>query len=220
MTTAEALPPAWQAAVPGLAQHYVAIAARLAAERDVRPQRGLWFEALRRVEPAAARVVILGQDPYHGVDHGRHQAHGLAFSVPEAVRPPPSLRNILRELAEDLGPAAGPRTGDLTAWVDQGVLLLNAALTTRGGEAGAHSALWQPFTRQLLAALGAWDAPLVFVLWGTHAQRYGDLIAPHHAVVAAPHPSPLSAYRGFFGSRPFSRVNAALQAFDRPPVCW
>ena len=215
---AEPLPAAWKQAIPALQALYDSISASLEVESDVRPRRGLWFEALRQVEPTAVRVVLLGQDPYHGEDHGIQQAHGLSFSVPEGVRPPPSLRNMLKEMQSDLGQTL--TSGNLTPWARQGVLLLNASLTTRGGEAGAHSKIWQAFTHALMCYLGQREAPLVFILWGSHAQQSRPLIAPQHRVISAVHPSPLSAHRGFFGSQPYSKVNAALHELGLDGIRW
>ena len=227
----EAIPQPWLTAVPELQSIANDIAGRLAAESDVRPVRGLWYEALRRVSPEAVSVVILGQDPYHGEDRGIKQAHGLSFSVPAGVRPPPSLPNILKELHSDIGGSAGlescvqispvdePR-GDLSRWSDQGVLLLNASLTTKGGQAGAHKKLWLPFTLALMRYLGTRHKPMVFILWGADAQKYRALIASHHAIIESVHPSPLSSHRGFFGSKPFSKTNAALLAFGSPTIRW
>jgi len=193
--------------------------------------RGLWYEALRRVSPNAVSAVILGQDPYHGEDRGIKQAHGLSFSVPVGVRPPPSLRNILKELHSDIvgsanlenraliSPVDEP-SGDLSRWSEQGVLLLNASLTTRGGQAGAHKKLWLPFTLALMRYLGTRHNPMVFILWGADAQKYRGLIASHHAIIESVHPSPLSSHRGFFGSKPFSKTNAALLAFGTTPIRW
>ncbi|MCB5190808.1 uracil-DNA glycosylase [Methylobacillus arboreus] len=214
----ESLPAAWVLAIPELQALYNSTSATLETEEDVRPRRGLWFEALRQVEPSAVRVVLLGQDPYHGEDRGIQQAHGLSFSVPEGVRPPPSLRNMLKEMQSDLGQTLS--SGNLTPWARQGVLLLNASLTTRGGVAGAHSKHWQAFTHALMRYLGQREAPLVFILWGSHAQQFRPLIAAHHAVISSVHPSPLSAHRGFFGSKPYSRVNAALLDLGLPEIIW
>lgn len=195
------------------------IGAKLIDEPDPRPRHGLWFEALRRVSPQDVSVVLLGQDPYHGEDTGIHQAHGLAFSVPQGVRPPPSLRNILTELNSDI-PNSHSKTGDLSVWAEQGVLLLNASLTTRGGVAGAHRKLWAPFTSALLSFLGAQQKPLVFILWGADAQKCKSLITPQHVVIESVHPSPLSSYRGFFGSKPFSQCNDALISLGHQPIIW
>ncbi|HWU33857.1 MAG TPA: uracil-DNA glycosylase [Methylovorus sp.] len=215
----ETIPAAWAALLPELTAQYAGIREQLRAEADIRPRQGLWFEALRAVDPQEARVVILGQDPYHGEDKGIQQAHGLAFSVPAGVRPPPSLRNILKELASDIG-EAHIEGGNLSNWSQQGVLLLNASLTTRGGEAGAHAAYWHAFTERLMAWLGKREQPLVFILWGSHAQRHQALIAAHHCIITSAHPSPLSAHRGFFGSRPFSRTNAVLTEWGQVPILW
>lgn len=216
----EPLPEAWVSIIPQLNSLYTAIAESLVDEADIRPRRGLWFEALRKVSPDQVRVVILGQDPYHGEDRGIQQAHGLSFSVPDGVRPPPSLRNILKELHDDLGAASIINGGNLTAWAEQGVLLLNASLTTRGGKAGAHAKQWQRFTQALMTYLGTRKKPVVFILWGADALKYRPLIAAHHAVIASVHPSPLSAHRGFFGSKPFSKANAALKVLGQPVVRW
>ena len=219
-TVDEKLPVAWAAAVPALEAEHRKISVQLHDEADVRPRRGLWYQALREVAPEQVRVVILGQDPYHGEDRGIQQAHGLAFSVPDGVRPPPSLRNILKEMESDLGRPSAVSGGNLSAWAEQGVLLLNASLTTRGGQAGAHAKLWRGFTQLLIDYLGRRSEPLVFILWGDHAQKQKVHIGPQHVVIAAPHPSPLSAYRGFFGSRPFSQTNAALEKLQCPAVHW
>lgn len=219
-TGTERLPQAWGQAVPGLEALYARIVEQLGEEADVRPRRGLWFEALRKVAPAQVRVVLLGQDPYHGEDRGIQQAHGLAFSVPDGVRPPPSLRNILKEMESDLGHPSRVSGGNLTAWADQGVLLLNASLTTRGGKAGAHAKQWHPFTQKLIEYLGSRPDPLVFILWGAHAQKHKRDIGQQHIVIESAHPSPLSAYQGFFGSKPFSRTNAALVNVGKPPIDW
>jgi uracil-DNA glycosylase len=216
----EIIPPAWAKVIPELADQHDRIAAHLHSEEDVRPRRGLWYEALRKVPPQEVRVVILGQDPYHGEDRGIQQAHGLAFSVADGVRPPPSLRNILKEMQNDLGRPSSVSGGNLSAWAEQGVLLLNASLTTRGGKAGMHAKQWQQFTQKLINYLGSRPDPLVFILWGNHAQKHKKDIAPHHVVIESAHPSPLSAHNGFFGSKPFSRANAALEALGKPPVNW
>ncbi|MGY1489003.1 uracil-DNA glycosylase [Methylobacillus pratensis] len=214
----ESLPATWAEAIPELQALYNSISASLETVEDVRPRRGLWFEALRQVEPAKARVVLLGQDPYHGEDRGIQQAHGLSFSVPEGVRPPPSLRNMIKEMQTDVGQTLS--SGNLMPWAKQGVLLLNASLTTRGGVAGAHSKIWQAFTHAVIYYLGQREAPLVFILWGSHAQQFRPLIAPQHHVISSVHPSPLSAHRGFFGSQPYSRVNAALRNLGLAEVQW
>ena len=179
------------------------------------------FRALELTPLDEVRVVILGQDPYHGPG----QATGLAFAVPPGAKLPPSLRNIHRELADDLGIAAPP-TGELSGWARQGVLLLNTALTVRGGAAGSHAgAGWEAVTDAAVAAVAARTEPSVFMLWGSHAQAKTERVVGldengPHLLLRSPHPSPLSAYRGFFGSRPFSRANTFLQAHGRQPIDW
>lgn len=187
------------------------------AEHTVYPPPALEFAALHRTPYASVKVVIVGQDPYHGPG----QAEGLCFSVPDGVAPPPSLRNILTELRDDLGvPPAGH--GSLRHWADQGVLLLNSTLTVRAGAAGSHAGRgWERFTDAVLATVDRKAERVVFVLWGASARRKQALVTgAHHVVVASPHPSPLSAHNGFFGSRPFSKVNDALVAAGLDPVDW
>ena len=173
------------------------------------------FAALEATPPDAVRLVLLGQDPYHG----EGQAHGLAFSVPPGVPRPPSLRNVHRELSSDLGYPT-PDHGSLVAWAERGVLLLNTVLTVRAGEAGSHAGRgWERLTDAILRAISASERPRVFLLWGAHAQRKAKLVAsPPHVVLEGAHPSPLSARRGFLGSRPFSAVNAALTRLGEPPI--
>jgi len=163
------------------------------------------------------KVVILGQDPYHGPK----QANGLAFSVNEGVRVPPSLVNIYKELESDLG-VQPPATGNLQRWAEQGVLLLNAALTVRQGRAGSHQGKgWEQFTDAVIRILSEQREHLVFILWGAYAQRKGAVIdRSRHLVIESPHPSPLSASRGFFGSRPFSRANAYLEQLGLGGIQW
>jgi uracil-DNA glycosylase len=175
------------------------------------------FAALHLTPYALTRVLILGQDPYHGP----RQAHGLCFSVPAGTAIPPSLVNIHRELADDLGIAV-PDHGNLEAWARQGVLLLNATLTVRAGQAGSHQNKgWETFTDEVIAAVDAKPEHVVFILWGSYARRKRALIdAARHTVIESPHPSPLSAHNGFFGSRPFSRTNAALVAHGQQPIDW
>jgi uracil-DNA glycosylase len=190
------------------------------AERErhtVYPQHDDVFAALHLTPYADTRVLILGQDPYHGSG----QAHGLCFSVPAGVQIPPSLANIHKELAEDVGVAA-PNHGNLEAWARQGVLLLNATLTVRAGQAGSHQGKgWENFTDEVIAAVNAKPEHVVFVLWGSYARKKRSLIdTSRHTIIESPHPSPLSAHNGFFGSRPFSRANAALVAHAQRPVDW
>jgi uracil-DNA glycosylase len=175
------------------------------------------FAALELTPYERVKVMILGQDPYHGPG----QAHGLAFSVRPGVTPPPSLRNMLRELRDDVG-CPVPDNGDLVPWAEQGVLLLNAVLTVRAGEPNSHKGKgWETFTDAVIRAVNDHPEPVVFVLWGGYAGKKEALIdAGRHTVLKAAHPSPLSAKRGFFGSRPFSKINAALQEVGQAPVDW
>ncbi|RZU52008.1 uracil-DNA glycosylase [Krasilnikovia cinnamomea] len=174
------------------------------------------FAAYRLCPPEQTRVLILGQDPYHGPG----QAHGLSFSVRAGVRIPPSLRNVFAELADDLG-IAPATTGDLTGWASQGVLLLNAVLTVRGGAAASHAGKgWEAFTDATIRALNARPERVVFLLWGGYARKKAALVTnPAHVVLEAGHPSPLNP-RGFRGARPFSAANQALAEAGRPVVDW
>lgn len=192
----------------------------VAAERaraTVYPPAPEVFRALHLTPYADTKVVILGQDPYHGPN----QAHGLCFSVRRGVPPPPSLVNIRKELKSDLGIDAPPH-GNLEAWATQGVLLLNASLTVRAGQAGSHAGKgWETFTDAVLRAVDDKPETVVFILWGSFARKKKALIdVGRHVVIESAHPSPLSAHSGFFGSRPFSRANAALVKAGRDPVDW
>ncbi|HEX8245405.1 MAG TPA: uracil-DNA glycosylase [Longimicrobium sp.] len=175
------------------------------------------FAALELTPYERVKVMILGQDPYHGPG----QAHGLAFSVRPGVTPPPSLRNLLRELRDDAG-CPVPDNGDLVPWAQQGVLLLNAVLTVRAGEPNSHKGRgWETFTDAVIRAVNERGERVVFVLWGGYAGKKEALIdAGRHTVIKSAHPSPLSAKRGFFGSRPFSKIDAALQEVGQAPVDW
>ncbi|MGI9600287.1 MAG: uracil-DNA glycosylase [Acidimicrobiales bacterium] len=175
------------------------------------------FAALHLTAYADVKVLILGQDPYHGPG----QAHGLCFSVRPGVAIPPSLVNIYAELETDLGLTA-PDHGCLESWASQGVLLLNAVLTVRAHGAGSHQGKgWEHFTDQVIGAVNNKPDRVVFILWGAYARKKKPLIdQTRHTVIESPHPSPLSAHRGFFGSRPFSQANAALEAAGRQPVDW
>lgn len=175
------------------------------------------FAALHTTAHADVRVVILGQDPYHGP----RQAHGLCFSVRHGQRVPPSLVNIHKELHDDVGVPI-PDHGNLEAWARNGVLLLNTTLTVRAGQAGSHQKRgWETFTDRVIGAVSEKPEPVVFVLWGNSARRKQALIdTARHAIIESPHPSPLSAHQGFFGTRPFSRANDALVAAGRDPVDW
>ena len=189
------------------------------ARGAVFPPRAELFAAFRLTPPERVRAVILGQDPYH--EPG--QAHGLAFSVRPGVKLPPSLRNIFRELESDCG--VPPRSsGDLTGWAEQGVFLLNTVLSVESGRANSHAGFgWQTFTDAVTACLRSLPQPIAFVLWGAHAQKKAVIAArsPYpRLVLQAPHPSPLSAYRGFFGSRPFSQINAFLAQHGQKQIDW
>ena len=190
------------------------------AGKQIYPPRGCRLKALELTPLDEVKVVILGQDPYHGPG----QAMGLCFSVPEGVKIPPSLVNIYKELEADLGVARADH-GDLSKWARQGVLLLNNTLTVEAAKAGSHSKRgWDAVTDACVAAVAARDEPSVFILWGSHAQAKAKRIAGlrdgPHCVIESPHPSPLSAHRGFFGSKPFSRANAFLSDHGREAIDW
>lgn len=187
-----------------------------ASERVYPPMEDI-YNALRVTPYASTKVVILGQDPYHGPG----QAHGLSFSVRPGVQPPPSLLNIFKEMESDIG-CARPNHGCLLGWAEQGVLLLNTTLTVAQGRPKSHAGHgWETLTDAIIAKLSARQTPMVFILWGAHAQSKGALIDTHrHHIIKSPHPSPLSASRGFFGSRPFSRANAYLIQDGLDPIDW
>jgi uracil-DNA glycosylase len=202
---------------PGMQALRSFLADEIAAGRGFYPPGALVFNALRLTPLEQVRVVILGQDPYHG----RGQAMGLCFSVPAGVSPPPSLRNIFTELGTDLGLPI-PGSGDLTGWAERGVLLLNSVLTVGPGAPASHAGKgWEAFTDRVIAELSARGEGIVFLLWGRYAQQKGAIVdtARHHVLTAA-HPSPYSASNGFFGCRHFSRANAALEGDGRAPVDW
>ena len=183
------------------------------------PPAKLIFHAFDRTPFDKVKVVILGQDPYHEP----RQAQGLAFYVPKDVSPPPSLQNIAKELESDIPSGTGQaKIPDLLSWADQGVMLLNATLTVAAHAAGSHQGRgWELFTDAVVRILAERREHLVFILWGSYAQRKGAFIdRARHTVIESAHPSPLSAYRGFFGSRPFSRANAALAAHGEAPISW
>ena len=175
------------------------------------------FNAFHFTPLDQVKVVILGQDPYHGDG----QAHGLSFSVKPDVEIPPSLMNIYQELENDLG-CYIPNNGYLKKWADQGVLLLNTVLTVRAHQANSHQGMgWEIFTDAVIEAVNAQDRPIVFILWGRPAQQKAAMLTnPKHLILKAPHPSPLSAFRGFFGSRPFSQTNAFLESHGETPIDW
>lgn len=207
-------PEAW-AHLPFFREDWPAMRDRLAQIEDWLPGPERLFAALAVTRPDRLRVVILGQDPYPTPGH----ANGLAFSVAPDIALPRSLRNIFAELQDDLG--ARPATGDLTPWAEQGVLLLNSSLSVLPGQAGAHAGWdWDRLARQAVTEAQT-HGPLAFLLWGAHAQKaLAGLPRPEDLVIATAHPSPLSARRGFFGSRPFSRINDWLAAQGREPIDW
>ena len=221
------IPPSWRAALDPVLDSAEArrlggfLRAEAEAGKAIYPPEGSRLRALALTPLDAVKVVILGQDPYHGPG----QAMGLSFSVPAGVRHPPSLRNIFKELAADCGIAA-PQSGDLTPWARQGVLLLNNTLTVEAGQAGSHAGRgWDAITDACVRAVAEREAPSVFILWGSHAQkkvaRIAALAQPtHHCILSAPHPSPLSAHRGFFGSKPFSTANRFLEQAGRGALDW
>lgn len=187
------------------------------AAHTVYPPSALWFNAFNLTPFDKVKVVVLGQDPYHGAG----QAHGLAFSVTAGIKIPPSLHNIYKELKDDLGISI-PSHGDLTGWAKQGVLLLNTCLTVRAHQAYSHRGRgWEQFTDKVITALNAEERGIVFVLWGAAARKKSAMIdTPHNFILKSPHPSPLSAYRGFFGSKPFSSVNTILRSLNVEPIDW
>ena len=196
-----------------------------AAGKTIYPPSPLIFSAFNHTPFDAVRVVIIGQDPYHGENKGQAQAHGLSFSVPPGLDLPPSLQNIFKEITADLNIKMSPRinqSGDLTPWANQGVLLLNATLTVEQAKAGSHQNKgWEQFTDAAIAALNSHREGLVFVLWGSYAQKKGTFIdAQKHLVLKSVHPSPLSAHRGFFGNHQFSTINQYLIKQGQTPIDW
>lgn len=218
-----ALHPSWQAVIghtfeqPYMQELRAFLTAQKATGKTIYPPGAQIFNAFNHTAFDKVRVVIIGQDPYHGPG----QAHGLCFSVPEGIKPPPSLVNIYKELHSDLGVTI-PDSGDLTAWADQGVLLLNATLTVQAANAGSHQNKgWETFTDTVIQTLNDQCEDIAFVLWGSYAQKKGAIIdTSKHYVIKSPHPSPLSAHRGFFGSKPFSKINAYLEQQGQEPIHW
>ncbi len=216
------LHPSWLAPLqrefdsPYMADLRAFLLAEKAAGKRIFPKGSDWLRALDLTPPESVRVVILGQDPYHG----EGQAHGLCFSVQPGVKVPPSLVNIYKELKSDLG-IDPPRHGFLEAWAKQGVLLLNTCLTVEMGLAASHKGRgWERFTDAVVEQVNALPDPVVFMLWGSHAQKKAASVDPRHLVLKSVHPSPLSAHGGFFGSRPFSQANAFLRAHGRGEIDW
>ena len=185
------------------------------SQGTVYPPKEKVFQALLSTPLEDVKVVILGQDPYHGPG----QAQGLSFSVPDSIPAPPSLQNILKELSDDIGVK---KSHDLTAWAEQGVLLLNACLTVPAGQANGHAGqIWEPFTDAVIQVVNHLDRPVVFILWGAYARRKKVLVTnPQHLIIESAHPSPLSVYRGFWGSKPFSKANAFLEDTGQEPIDW
>ena len=226
----ECIPESWRAVLAPVLQSRGArqlggwLASEERAGKSIYPPQGERLRALELTPLHEVRAVILGQDPYHGPG----QAHGLAFSVREGVRVPPSLANIYRELESDCG-VSPPTCGNLEHWARQGVLLLNNSLTVEAGRAGSHAGRgWDAITDAVVAAVALREEPTVFILWGNHARAKAARVpgltqgdgSGRHLVLTSPHPSPLSAHGGFFGSRPFSRANAFLEAKGRGQIAW
>ncbi len=217
------LQPSWKARLAtvfestGMQELRQFLLAERAAGKVIYPPSARWFAALDATPFEAVKVVILGQDPYHGPG----QAHGLSFSVPRGVPAPPSLNNMLTEISRDLG-LPRPRHGCLEAWAQQGVLLLNAVLTVEHGRAGSHQGRgWEAFSDAIVQQLNDTREPLVFLLWGSYAQAKGRLIdRRRHCVLETAHPSPLSAHRGFVGCGHFSKANQYLAAHGQGPIDW
>ena len=185
--------------------------------KQIFPKGDEYFAALNKVPFDNVRVVIVGQDPYHGIG----QAHGLSFSVKDGIAFPPSLQNIFKELQSDLGIKI-PKSGNLSEWANQGVLLLNSVLTVESGRAASHQGKgWEEFTDKIIHLLNEEKENLVFILWGAYAQKKASFVdRKKHLVIESPHPSPLSSHRGFFGSKPFSKANRYLSSHDLPPINW
>jgi len=217
------LDPTWQVPLlhaysePSMQHLDVFLSEQYQQGRNIYPPSDMIFKALNLTDFNEVKVVILGQDPYHGED----QAHGLCFSVPPNIKVPPSLQNIFKELHNDLNIPIATH-GNLSHWAAQGVLLLNSVLTVEQGKAGSHQGKgWEPFTDAIIAALNEQGEHLVFILWGSYAQKKGAFIdTSKHLVIQAPHPSPLSAHRGFFGGKYFSRSNAYLEKHGKTAINW
>ena len=204
------------------AEYFTRLMARIQSEREagkvIYPPQQDVFNALKFTPLESVKVVILGQDPYHGPD----QAHGLCFSVLSGVKTPPSLVNIYKELAADIDGFVIPKQGTLTSWAEQGVLLLNTVLTVEQGKAHSHAKWgWETFTDAVIDAVNRHQQGVVFLLWGSHAQKKGMHIdTSKHHVLSAPHPSPLSAHRGFLGCKHFSQTNQLLSSQNKSPINW
>ena len=216
MTWTEAL--AQEKATPYFRELMLHVQAEREVGKVIYPPKEDVFNAFAMTALKDIRVVILGQDPYHGPN----QAHGLCFSVLPGVKTPPSLRNIYKELADDIDGFTIPNHGTLSPWAEQGVLLLNTVLTVEQGKAHSHAKLgWETFTDKVIEVVNQHCSNVVFLLWGSHAQKKGNAInREKHHVLHAPHPSPLSAHRGFFGSKPFSQTNQLLIESGKTPIQW
>ena len=221
--------PQWQKIIAHEQQqdYFQQLSTEIAQQRDnsevVLPLEEDVFTAFSTVDLSDVKVVILGQDPYHGLGaNGQSQAHGLAFSVRKGIKVPPSLVNIYKELSQDITDFVTPKHGYLTEWAEQGVLLLNTVLTVKQGQAHSHAKLgWETFTDKIIAELNQHNGGCVFILWGSHAQKKGKNIDQQkHLVLSGPHPSPLSAYRGFFGCQHFSKANTWLQTQNKSVINW
>ncbi len=219
---ADRFPKAWLDAIgtPDLERQVACVLEAVEEQRgagvDVHPPRGLVFAALEMTPPDVVRAVILGQDPYHHPG----QAHGLAFSVPDGVAKPPTLRNILKVWSQDTGNPI-PTSGCLEAWARHGVLLLNSSLTVRGGVAGSHAGTgWHSITGQIVATVASMGRPIAFLLWGKHAQSVAGSVGKPNVVLHTSHPSPLAARRGFSTARPFTGANDGLKRVGGDPIDW
>jgi len=198
------------------------IAEQRAQGISVFPKQEDVYRAFEFTDLADINVVILGQDPYHGISGNIPQAHGLAFSVQHGVKIPPSLVNIYKELTTDIDGFTSPNHGNLTSWAQQGVLLLNTVLTVQQGQAHSHAKLgWETFTDKIIEQINQHNNGCVFILWGAHAQKKGrNINESKHLILSGPHPSPLSVYRGFYGSKPFSQANTWLVNHGKPVIDW
>ncbi|HEX7973392.1 MAG TPA: uracil-DNA glycosylase [Anaerolineales bacterium] len=216
------LPPSWRSVIGEEPEkpYYQKLSQFIARERErytIYPPEPEIFSALQITSYDHVNVLLLGQDPYHD----NNQAHGLCFSVRPGIPPPPSLVNIFKELHDDVGFQI-PNNGYLVPWAEQGILMLNAVLTVRAHQPNSHQGKgWEIFTDTIIRAVSAKSSPVVFILWGGYAKKKAQLIDTHrHVIIHSAHPSPLSVRRGFFGSRPFSKTNAALRAAGKPEINW
>ena len=206
--------------------YYCQLQAKIAEQRsqgiEIFPKEEDVFRAFEYCDLADINVVILGQDPYHGIVDNIPQAHGLAFSVQNGIKVPPSLVNIYKELSTDIDGFITPTLGNLTAWAEQGVLLLNTVLTVQKGQAHSHAKLgWEVFTDKIIETINQHNDGCVFILWGAHAQKKGrNIDESKHFILKGPHPSPLSVYRGFYGSKPFSKANTWLVSIGKLAIDW